>query len=176
MDFFYFLVTSDNSWEPLFHPNYFNAAGFTYGVIGALVIGVVLALVFYFGCCNNRNSVKYATKGVWAVFLLIAGVAAYFYADIALIGDPNTTTPGTFSFSEANNEYLIAQTKGAPVEKVTQLTQIHNKIKSDLQKGGDVRFPFALTTAILAILFYFIMSMVVKRFTYAGKAIPLMNP
>lgn len=176
MDFFYFLVTDDNSWEPLFHPNYFNSVGFLYGVLGAFAIGAVLALIFYFGCCNNKDSVKYSTKSIWAIFLLIAGVVGYFYADVALIGDPDTTKPGTFSFSEANNQYYIEQAKGAPVEKVSQLNQIHTKIKSDLKKGGDIRFPFAITTSVLTILFYFIVSLVVKRFTYTGKAIPMLKP
>lgn len=177
MDFFYFLVKDENSgWDPIFHADYFDKVGFLYGFLGALAIGAIIALVFYFGLCNNRDNVKGATKTNWLIFLLIAGVAAYFYADFVLIGNPDTTTPGTVSFCENNNRLLIELNQGKPQPVVTQNTQAYVKIKDDLQKGHDVAFAFDITTAFLACIFYFLVSLIVKRFTIAGKAIPFLQP
>lgn len=177
MDFFYFLVKDENSgWEPIFHADYFESTGFLYGTLGALAIGLLCALIFYFGLCNNKNNVSAATKTNWLIFLLVAGIAAYFYADLALIGDPETTNPGTFSFCENNNRKLIDITQGQPQPVVAQYTAEYQKIKNNIQKGNDVAFTFDITTAFLAIVFYFLFSLVIKRFTIAGKSIPMLKP
>lgn len=177
MDFFYFLVKDEKSgWDSVFHADYFDNVGFLYGILGALAIGVVCSLVFYFGLCNNKNNVKSATKTNWIIFLLVAGVAAYFYADFVLIGDPQTTTPGTTSFCENNNRMLIQLTQGQPQPVVQQFTNKYSEIRDNLQKGNDVAFAFDITTAVLAAIFYFLFSLIIKRFTIAGKAIPMLKP
>ena len=59
---------------------------------------------------------------------------------------------------------------------IEDLTKTHNQIKNDLDKGGDVRFDFDITTAVLAVIFFFITSVIVKRFTINGKTIPFEKP
>lgn len=183
MDFFYFLVTGSQSWEPHYHENFFTTqGGFLWGTIGAAVIGILFALIFYFGCCNSKTSQKSATTGVWAIFLLIGGVVAYFYADMVVIGNTGTTDNASIfrshSFYKANEDYYIQQTSQGTASPtlIQELTQTKGKIKSDLDKGGDVRFDFDITTALLAVLCFFITSIIVKRFTLGGKSIPFLKP
>lgn len=183
MDFFYFLVTSSKAWEPRFHENFFNSqGGFLWGFIGALVLGVICACAFYFGCCNNKKSAKSASIGVWAVTLVICGILGYFYADLVIIGDSATTDNGSIfrrhSFYKANDDYFIKETGKAGVSDtvIKQLTQTKNEIKTNLDRGGDVRFDYAITTAVLALLFYFLTSIIIKRFTVNGKTIPFLKP
>ena len=177
MDFFYFLVKDENSgWESIFHADYFESTGFLYGTLGALAIGLVCALIFYFGLCNNKNNVSAATKTNWLIILLVAGVAAYFYADFALIGNPETTNAGTVSFCENNNRLLIQLTAGSPAPTVKMYTDKYQEIMHNLKEGSDVAFAFDITTAFLAIVFFFLISLVIKRFTIAGKAIPMLKP
>lgn len=183
MDFFYFLVTGSKSWEPHYHENFFNTqGGFLWGIIGALVIGVICACAFYFGCCNSKKSSKSANLGVWAITMLICAVVAYFYADLVVIGDSATTDNSslfrTHSFYKANDDYFIQQTSQSGVSEtlINDLTQTKNTIKTNLDKGGDVRFDYDITTALLAAIFFFLTSLIVKRFTINGKTIPFQKP
>ena len=181
MDIFYFLVTSSKSWTTNFHQNFFiEGGGFTNGFLGALALGVVLACIFYFFLCNSEKTSKQANIGVWSIFLVIAGIAGYLYADMFIIGKSNAENGSVFkeySFYQANQDYYVEKASHNP-NKATleQLNRDMNNIKSELDKGGDVRFDFSITTAVLCILFFFITSMIVKRFTINGKSIPMLKP
>lgn len=182
-EFFYFLVTGSKSWTLNFHENFFNVhGGFFWGVIGALIIGVICALVFYFGCCNSKKSAAMANIGVWAGFLVVCALIGYIYADMIVIGKSGNVDQSSifyrYSFYKANNEYYIDQTNqpNVPQTTIKELQATKNQIESELDKGGDVRFSYDLTTAILALIFYFITSLIVKRFTINGKTIPCKNP
>lgn len=183
MDFFYFLVTSSQSWETRFHENFFNSQdGFLLGVVGALILGILCALFFYFACCNSNQSVKYANIGVWGAMLIICGIVAYLYADNVIIGNSDTTDDNSlfrsYSFYKANDEYYISETSkpGVNPTYINDLLKTKNDIKNELDKGGDVRVDYDVTTAVLAILFFLITSIVVKRFTINGKTIPFEKP
>lgn len=182
MDFIYFLVTSSKDWTNTFHDNFFNThGGFAMGVVGATVIGIALSLAFYFGCCNSNKSSKSATIGVWSVFLIVSSVIAYFYADLVVIGDASTKDDQSvfraYSFYKANDDYYWNQTKtGVNETYSTDLSQKKEEIKSNLDKGGDVRFKYDLTTAVLTAFIFFIFSLIIKRFTINGKTIPYQKP
>ena len=181
MDFFYFFVTGSEAWELHYHQNFFNLqGGFLWGFIGARIIGVIVACTFYFGCCNSSKTGKSANIGVWAVSLCLCAVISYFYADFVVIGDSKTTDNNSvfraYSFYKANDDYLIEKSIGASPTMIEDLTKTHNQIKNDLDKGGDVRFDFDITTAVLAVIFFFITSVIVKRFTINGKTIPFEKP
>lgn len=183
MDFFYFLVTGSDAWEPNYHWNFFiTQGGFLWGIIGALILGVVVACAFYFGCCNSSKTSKYSNVGVWAISLCLCAAISYFYADMVVIGDPKTTDNSSVfrahSFYKANDDYYLekSQDKNMTPTFLAELHQLNNKIKSDLDKGGDVRFEFDITTAILAVIFFILASVVVKRFTINGKTIPFERP
>lgn len=181
MDFLYFLVTGSDSWESLYHQNFFvTQGGFTTGIIAAFVIGAVLSCAFYFGCCNSKDTQKSANIRVWAVFLLIAIIMGYLFADNVVIGNSSTTDKSSlfrkYSFYEANDAYYNNETVGASPTKIEDLASLNATIKSNLDKGGDVRKPYDVTTAVLTAIFFFFTSMVVKRFTIAGKGIPFKKP
>lgn len=182
-EFFYFLVTGSKSWTLNYHENFFNVhEGFFWGLMGALIIGVICALVFYFGCCNSKKSAAMANIGVWAGFLVVCALIGYIYADMVVIGKSGIVDQNsifrTYSFYKANNDYYLQETRKPGVSETTvkQLLDTKNRIENDLNKGGDVRLPFNLTTAVLAIIFYFIASIFVKRFTINGKHIPFLKP
>lgn len=183
MDFFYFLVTGSEAWELHYHKNFFiTQGGFLWGVIGALIVGVIVACAFYFGCCNSSKTSKSANVGVWAISLCLCAVVSYFYADMVVIGDTKTTDINSVfrvhSFYKANDDYYIAKSQDRTMTP-TMLSELNQKkieIKSNLDKGGDVRFEFDITTAILAVIFFFLASIIVKRFTINGKTIPFERP
>ena len=182
MEFFYFLVTGSKAWEPIYHASFFNGGGFSHGVICALIIGAVCAIVFYFGCCNSNNTSKMANIGVWAGALAISAVITFFYADMIIIGQrgiaDNQSVMRTYSFYKANEDYYISRTGQPNISQteISDLAQKKTEIKSNLDKGGDVRFDFNLTTAILAMAFFFLTSVCIKRFTINGRSIPFLKP
>lgn len=179
MDIFYFLVTSSKAWDPRYHENFFNTEGaFSIGLFYALILGIVFALIFYFGFCNNPKSCSSAVLPVWITFLLISSVVAYFAADWMIIGKSGERNRESIfyksSFYQANEEYFIKQSRqnSTNTQLIKELTAKKNEIKSALDKGGDVRFDFCLTTAILCMIFFYITSLLVKSFTIHGKTIP----
>lgn len=178
MDFFYFLVTGSNHWEPHYHQNFFVTQGaFTIGVVYALILGIVFALAFYFGCCNSKVSMKSASFPIWVTFMLLAGVASYLVADMHVIGLANEKNQKSLfynaSFYKANEEYYIEKTRNIQNEQlVKDLMRKKTEIKSKLDKGGDVRFEYSLTTALLSCIFFYVFSILVKQRTINGKSIP----
>lgn len=179
MDFFYFLVTSSKAWDPRYHQNFFNTEGaFGTGFFYALVLGLMFALIFYFGCCNNSKSSSSATLPVWLGFLLVSAVVAYFAADWMIIGKSGEKDRESIfyksSFYQANEEYFIKQSRqnSTNTQLIKELTTKKNEIKSALDKGGDVRFDFCLTTAALCMIFFYFTSLLVKSFTINGKTVP----
>lgn len=182
MDFIYFTVTGSKSWTPDYHANFFiTEGGFAWGVAGAVIIAVICAFIFYFGICNKKDSVKGASVTVWGVVLVISGLLGYFYADMILIGERNARDNNglfrTHSFYKANEDYYIAKTKaGVSPDMAQQLVAKKEEIKTNLNKGKDVRFDFDLTTGLFTVLIYFIVSIIIKRYSRNGRAIPFQNP
>ena len=183
MDFIYFFVTGSEDWEPIYHQNFFfDQSGFTLGFWGAVAIAAIAAIVFYFGFCNSSKSCSMANLGVWGVTLGICGLVAYFYADYVVIGAPKDSNKESifreYSFYQANEDLYLLKTRGAIISKtqIEDLARTKDDIRDKLNKGKDVRLPFNFTTTILAIVFYFLISMAIKRFTINGKCIPLEKP
>lgn len=183
MDFIYFFVTDSKDWEPIYHQNFFfDQSGFTLGVLGALAIAAIAAIVFYFGFCNSSKSCSMANLGVWGVTLGICGLVAYFYADYVVIGAPKDSNKESmfrkYSFYQANEDLYLLKTRGAIISKtqIEDLARTKDDIRDKLNKGNDVRLPFNFTTTFLAIVFYFLISMAIKRFTINGKCIPFEKP
>ena len=180
---FYFLVTSSDSWTQTYHENFFNAqGGFMWGLVGAIIIGALCSLAFYFGCCNSKTSAKMATLTNWWIALAISALIGYFFADLFVIGasniDDSQSVFRTHSFYNANEDYFIEQSH-IYADSETMIKDLNDqkiKISSDLDKGGDVRLPFDLSSAFWTIFFFTLTSFIVKRFTYNGKTIPCKNP
>ena len=183
MDFAYFLVTGSKAWEAHYHENFFNVhGGFLWGGLAALIIAAIFACIFYFVCCGSKKSRKMANITVWTVFLLISGVIGYFYADLVVIGDAAAKdNKGIFrehSFYKAMDDYYIEQSQkpGISTTELHQLAALKNQIRTNLNKDGDIRFEYDITTGILAILFFILISILIKRFSPQGKTIPIQNP
>ena len=104
----------------------------------------------------------------------------YLFADNVVIGSSSTTDKSSlfrkYSFYEANDTYYLNETKGASPTKTKDLASLNATIKANLDKGGDVRKPYNVTTAVLTAIFFFITSMMVKRYTINGKGIPFKKP
>lgn len=179
MDFFYFLVTGSSAWDPRYHHNFFIGEGaFGTGLLYAFIIGVVLALAFYFSCCNSSKTSASATLPVWIGFLLVAAILAYFTADWVIVGKPGEKDRNSIfyssSFYKGNEEFFISQSRknSTNTPLIKELTTKKTEIKNQLDKGKGVRFDFNITTAFLCMIFFYGTSLIVKSFTINGKTVP----
>lgn len=179
MDKLFFLVSLAD--ERQFHTNYFIEHGaFLYGLLLAAVIGVVVALVFYYGCCNSSKSMASATLTVWVGCMVAAGALTYLTANFVLIGKPQAVQ-GPFydhSFYKANEEYASAKAgeKNTNENEVQEYNQERDRIADELDKGDDARVPFSAHCAIYAMLAFFLCSLAVKGTTIHGTYIPVKWP
>lgn len=174
MEFLYLWVTKSSAWEPHFHENFFNDRyGFFWGFIGAVVIGVIFSVVFYFGCCNSKTTCRLAKRGYWIIAMGICAAVACLYANFVVIGTGDQALPFHVNFYQANNSYYLEKTEGAPEALITDLTRGLDTIKHSLDEPfGDVRLEYGITTAALAAISFFVVSIVVKRFTINGRTVP----
>ena len=178
MDFIYSLVTNSNYWESRYHKNFFIDNGaFTSGFLWALAIGVIIAIAFYFSCCNSKKTSKSATSTVWACFMVLAAVLTYVASDFYIIGtkdSSNGTKDSTSGFYQANEDYFIkiSRENSDNEQLLKELSLKKDEIRKNLNDGGDARFDFSITNVLLCCLFFYLASIVIKNFTISGKTIP----
>ena len=177
MDKLFFWVNLEDDFD--FHKQFFvEENAFLTGLIVSLVIGVVVAAAYYFGCCNSKTSLSTANIPSWIIALCLAGGLAYLVADFAIIGKANTVDQNSMF---RRNSFYVSMEKyynsnyASQTEDATQLQEIldeKTQISDALDNGKDVRLPFDLGCVIYAILFFYITSICVKGMTRAGAAIP----
>lgn len=180
MDKLFFFVTSTKAYKDAygFHKNFFvDEDAFFIGLLLAFIIGVVAALIFYYGCCNSEKTRKNANLGTWVISLIVAGVATFLIADFIIIGAPkvkgNNSLFKSYSFYMANEKYYKVKVKEAPDPKaVKPILDEKNEIAKNLDSQKDVRIPYSAGCAVYSLIFFFICSIVVKGTTRHGAVIP----
>lgn len=184
MEKIFFFVSNSKAWKETakFHENFFlDHNAFLYGLIIAIVVALVMAAIFYFGCCNSKKSNAQANMGVWAGFLIVTGVLVFLAADFSLIGKSGTKNTKSvfykYSFYNANEKYLVLKTRNNQNQlECQQYQQDKDKIETELNRGGDVRYSFSIGCAVYSLIFFYIFSLLMKGFTYQGVAIPHLWP
>ena len=179
----YHFVVSSQAWEPKFHENFFvTHNAFTYGLMWAAIIGIIVAVLYYFACCNSKNTTKMASLPAWCVAGVLAAALTFLVADWVLIGKSGVSDRNsmfyTYSFYNANETYYNEQSKqNMKNEKlVKELAATKQKIQTELNQGNDVRMPYTATTTVLSIVFFCVASFCVKGATRNGKHIPVKWP
>ena len=179
---YHFVVTSD-AWEPKFHENFFvEHHAFLYGLLWALVIGLVIACGYYFLCCNDKNSIKLANLPSWCVAGVVAAFLSFFVSNWIIIGKSGVNDRKslfyTYSFYNANDNYYNEEVKkNMKNDKIVkELATTKQKIKTGLDQGNEVRAPYAGTTTVLGVLFFALFSFCVKGMTRNGKHVPVKWP
>lgn len=166
--FFFFWVTGSKAYsqEGLgFHKEFFvNNGGFLYGIVLALIIGIVISAIFYFGMCNNFSLAKVRN---WWISLAVAGILTFFVSDLMLIGGNGSKASTTFY--HGNTEWVKDHRKSPNVKDYSAKKV---SIEQKLKKWGDVRFPFDMSCAIYGMIFFFAGTCVFKGYSKYGKKIP----
>ena len=174
MDIFYFLVTSFSSEaykdQYGFHSAYFaDGSGYLTGFLLSLVIGVFLALCFYFGLCNGKSA-KPATRINWWVTLLLVAVITYFVCDMVVIGAAGQPGTGFYAFCQDYANNYVSEHVGNN-QTVQACLLEYNTIIDNLNQGNDVALMFNLNNVFYSVLAFVLTSFGVKNLTKHGSQI-----
>ena len=177
MDKLFFWVNLNDEYG--FHTQFFvDEKAFLTWLIISLVIGVVVAAAYYFGCCNSKTSLSTANIPSWLIALALAAGLSFLVADFGIIGKANTVDDNSLfrrhSFYVSMEKYYNSE-YASQIDDEQQLQAVldeKTQISDDLDAGKDVRLPFDLGCAVYAILFFYITSICIKGMTRAGASIP----
>lgn len=193
----FFLVSGMSQYKDSFgyHANFFETNGaFAIALIAALIMAVVCAAIFYYGFCMSSKTFKVATLPTWIVTLIVAGACTFLFTSQALIGhdggslsddedmeevDASEVDEGNAS-SKIHNFYvdmenyfnIKSQEEDITEEEINELMEEKENIKEALNQGEDVALMFNLNATIYALIFFYIISIIMKGFTVNGVCIP----
>ena len=193
----FFLVSGMSQYKDSFgyHANFFETNGaFTIAFVAALIIAFVCAAIFYFGFCMSGKTFKAATLPTWIITLIVACACTFLFTSQVLIGhdsssfsdDEEEVEDDVAGIDEGNansifhnfyldmeNYYNIkSQEDDITEEEINELMDEKETIKEALNQGEDVALMFNLNATLFALIFFYIISIIMKGFTVNGVCIP----
>lgn len=142
---------------------------FIVGFISALVI----AVIYYFIICNK--SFALAKRYFWAITVFVTFLTSLIISYSVVMGsdsgDPEEST-GIFYSSYKTQEELVTSANGNE-ETITEYNVQADNYRVALSSGDELLpMEIALVNAFYSILFYLLFSLLFKKHTTHGKAIP----
>jgi len=147
--------------------------------LAGIGIALVIALIFYFGICNFVFSL--AKRWVWAIVLVIVFVSTMFTTIPMIVGNnAEVAEDATGIFAKA---YAIEESKLDLTEDTDQRDEITavatefrdqfiSKEDDSTVMGEDLPMEMAITNAVYSVILFFIFSLLFKKHTRDGSAIP----
>lgn len=195
MKYFFFLVSGLEKYKDAYgyHDHFFQTSGgFLWAIGAAFVVALVCAIVFYFGLCNSRKTFKAATMPVWVVTLIITGVVTFLFTSQVLIGhgsgaigddeeeEVDAAANNGASQGKLHNFYVdmeqyynqSALNEDITSDELDDRLQVKEEIIENLNQGEDVAMLFNLNATLYALLFFYIISLILKGFTKHGIMLP----
>lgn len=157
-----------------FYNHYFEESSVCLEVFGlGLGIALLVAVVFYFAICNKSYAL--AKRVTWIFALLITAAAVYFGSDYYMVGHDggdSTASSGvyldSYTFQDANSELL-----GENDDELTEWNSLADDFRQAVTTGDvTITQRIAVINMVYAIIFFIVLSIVFKRFTIHGRAIP----
>ena len=145
-----------------------------------VAIAAAFAALFYFGICNH--SFKLAKRYLWFVVLAIVFCVTFFTSRSTIIGhdtgDGETST-GIFATAYKLESQQI-ENGGEDLDYRGELSEIALQFREQFKPKGEnvgvsrdsLPIEMALANGIYSILVFFILSLLVRRRTIHGSAIP----
>lgn len=155
-----------------FYNDYFSTSVLSSVFFLGVGVAAIIALVYYLGICNF--SFKLAKRWCWLIVLLATGIVTLFVSNNVMVGtydgDPEDST-GFFASIDSTREHLLALT--TTEEEVNQVNLDSGSLRDAVLEGTETIFvEVSLMNALYAIVLFIIFSIIFKRFSTHGKAIP----
>ena len=136
------------------------------------VCALVIALIYYFIICNK--SFALAKRYFWVITVLVTILTSFIISYCVVkgsdSGDPEKST-GIFQSSYNTQERLVDFTSNDNVR--IEINNAAYNYRESLRRGEELLpVEIALVNAFYSILFYLLFSLLFKKHTTHGKAIP----
>jgi hypothetical protein len=144
----------------------------------ALAIAVVVGALYYFGVCNYVF--KLAKRWVWFCVLALVFIVTFFTTMPLIVGhdaeEPNEST-GIFFTAHEKEAALFEATEDKKMQEEIQVTADNFREQFMAKEDSIIMeetlpYEMSLVNAIFAMIFFFVFSIFVKRFTTHGAAVP----
>lgn len=144
----------------------------------ALAIAVVIGALYYFGVCNYVF--KLAKRWVWFCVLALVFIVTFFTTMPLIVGhdaeEPNEST-GIFFTAHEKEAALFEATEDKKMQEEIQVTADNFREQFMAKEDSIIMeetlpYEMSLVNAIFAMIFFFVFSIFVKRFTTHGAAVP----
>lgn len=176
MENLFFFVKSCSTWKndgQLFLYTYFIEQGaFGKCLLIALCVAAVGAAVYY-GFIGMKSE-SLSTLPVWLLTLVAVGLVSLAFAQMSVIGSPSKDN-GVFR-SMNNRLETIRQDSNNSDRMIEEAEYARNELSNKIDEKCDVVYAVDGGTTCYAILFFFIISIAVKRLTVHASAIPFAKP
>lgn len=162
---------SEKMAESRYYNDYFSTSILSTAFFWGVGIALVFALIFYLIVGNV--SFKLSKRWCWLLFLMFAGIfcaiASYDVMVGTYDGDPENST-GFFASIDSTKRDLLEGTFGEDRDKIS--LEASNLVDS-VREGNELIFAeISLMNALYSVVFFFIFSLLLKRFSIHAKAIP----
>lgn len=163
--------------------DYYNAyfadtpvCGIIFGV--GFAIALVIALLYYFGVCNFVF--KLAKRWVWLCVFALVFVITFFTTMPIIVGhdadEPEESTRVFFTAHELEDYKWNATEDTKARDEISLIADDFREQfvpkEDDIIMDETLPYEMSLVNAVYAIIFFFLLSLLLKRFTTHGAAIP----
>lgn len=142
---------------------------FIIGVVSALVI----ALIYYFIICNK--SFALAKRYFWTITVFVTFLTSLVISNSVIMGNDNgdpEESSGIYFKSYETEENLLDMA-GDNTEVRIDISNMAENYRESLRSGEELLpMEIAIVNAFYSILFYLLFSLIFKKYTTHGKAIP----
>lgn len=156
-----------------FHDYFVETAICTNVFIVGVASALVIALIYYFIICNK--SFALSKRYFWAITVFVTFLTSLIISFSVIkgsdSGDPEKST-GIFYSSYKTQERLVDFTSGNDEETIKINNAADNYRESLRIREESLPMEIALVNAFYSILFYLLFSLLFKKHTTHGKAIP----
>ena len=179
MEKFYSWCTSlgekleSSNYVEYFHDYFVETSVCTNVFVIGLISASVIAVIYYFIICNK--SFALAKRYFWILTVFVTFLTSLVLSYSAIMGvdsgDPEECT-GIFGSSYNTQERLVDFTSGND-EVSIEISNTADNYRESLRSGEELLpMEIAIVNAFYSILFYLLFSLLFKKHTTHGKAIP----
>ena len=173
MDKLFILVEKTQLWLngdklSLLHSYFVEGTGFTNALLIALLWSVVGLLFFYLFI--GMRSVRLSNVPVWLATLLVGGLLTWATTDKVVVGSFEAQT----GFFQKAEEIRVEKCRKALTDEERNdiNAKCHSTVEEMKRPMNSVSLTLNGTTTVFYVLFFFMGSLGVKRFTIHASAIP----
>lgn len=156
-----------------FHDYFVETAVCTNVFIVGVASALVIALIYYFIICNK--SFALAKRYFWAITVFVTFLTSLVISYSVIMGNDNGNpdeSTGIY-FKSYETESNLLDMAGDNTEARIDISNIAGNYRESLRSGEELLpMEIALVNAFYSILFYLLFSLLFKKHTTHGKAIP----